>query len=48
MEKEEEEKKSEDVVVRKRHTLQKDYYYRGREPRGDDNKDSDNDGDKKE
>jgi hypothetical protein len=46
MEKEEEEKKSEDVVVRKRHTLQKDY--RGREPRGDDNKDSDNDGDKKE
>lgn len=45
MEKEEEEKKSDEVITRKRHEFEA---YRGREPRGDDNGDSDNDGDKKE
>ena len=45
MEKVEEEKKSDEVITRKRREFEQ---YRGREPRGDDDEDSDNDGDKKE
>jgi hypothetical protein len=45
MEKEEEEKKSDEVITREQRKLEG---YRSREPRGDDDEDSDNDGDKKE